>query len=299
MKDLMNLPQYEVDLEHSKIGKEGFGFKLLSMQEADGSWSGTAWNHGWNSTMHIMTLLKLIELNPKSNEAVNAITLVKNGVVWRGDAAFEGNPYFLGEIEPCINGQVALSAAYFGVDVREIIEQLINQQLNDGGWNCDAHLGSTKSSFHTTICVLEALLEYEKKFGSNLKITNSRLVGEEYLLKRKLYKRLSTGEAIYSDRKTKNNHNNASLFTEIAFPTWWHYDILRALEYFRNSARKPDLRMHEAINILKSKRQSDGCWLTELEYPGNMPIQFNSEVGQSSKWITLYALRIIKWYDGV
>src|SRR5207244_12749217 len=77
----------------------------------------------------------------------------------------EGTPFFAGEVEPCINGQVAASGAYVGQDVQRIVDRLLGEQLSDSGWNCEAPNNSTRSSFNTTICVLEALLEYELAGG--------------------------------------------------------------------------------------------------------------------------------------
>src|SRR5215211_4109896 len=142
---------------------------------------------------------------------------------------FEGNPFFAGEVEPCINGQVAASGAYFGQDVQRIIDRLLGEQLPDGGWNCEAANGSTRSSFNTTICVLEALLEYELAGGSSAEVTEARLRGQEYLLERRLLRRRSTGELIEQD------HKGDAVWTRFAFPTWWHYDVLRGLEYLRRA----------------------------------------------------------------
>jgi hypothetical protein len=124
---------------------------------------------------------------------------------------------------------VAAVGAYFGQDVRRIIDRLLTEQLRDGGWNCEAANGSTRSSFNTTICVLEALLEYELRFGSTSEITGARLRGQEYLLERRLFRRRSTGEVIERDRKS------GATWMRFAFPTWWHYDVLRALDYLRSA----------------------------------------------------------------
>lgn len=145
------------------------GARLLALQGSDGAWAGEAWNHGWDSTMHVLSLLREMGLDPASDEARRAVDLVRDRVRWRGwdwdgtwrGLDFVGNPFFAGEVEPCINRQVAASGAYFGQDIQRIMDRLLREQLTDGGWNCEAENGSTRSSFNTTICVLEALLEYE------------------------------------------------------------------------------------------------------------------------------------------
>jgi hypothetical protein len=226
-------------------------------------------------------------LDPASSEARRALRLVRDGVTWQGSGPPEcdANPYFAGEVEPCINGQVAASGAYFGQDVRGIIDRLLAEQLPDGGWNCEAANGSTRSSFNTTICVLEALLEYELGRGSNAEVTEARLRGQEYLLERRLLRRRTTGEVV--DRA----------WTRFSFPTWWHYDVLRALEYLRRAGATPDERLAEAIELVESKRDADGRWPLEHQHPGTMAVEVDEGEGRPSRWNTLRALRVLEWYS--
>src|SRR5689334_12724096 len=175
MRDLIGVPAQQVAAERARVATEGLGARLLALQGDDGSWAGAAWNQGWDSTMHVLSLLREMGLDPASEEARHALGLVRDHVRWKGwdwDGTwrgwdFEGNPFFAGEVEPCINGQVAASGAYFGQDTQRIVDRLLNEQLSDGGWNCEAPGNSTRSSFNTTICVLEALLEYELAGGNN------------------------------------------------------------------------------------------------------------------------------------
>ena len=158
----------EVAAERARVATEGAGARLLALQAADGRWGGAAWNRGWNSTMHVLMLLRDMGLDPASDQARRAVDLVRDRVTWKGCGPQEcdGNAFFEGEVEPCINGQVAAVGAYFGQDVRGIVDRLLAEQLPDGGWNCEAANGSTRSSFNTTICVLEALLAYERAVGA-------------------------------------------------------------------------------------------------------------------------------------
>ncbi len=289
MRDLADAPAAEVAAERAKVAVEGDGARLLALQAPDGRWGGAAWNRGWNSTMHVLMLLREMGLDPKSPGARHALDLVRDHVTWKGCGPPEcdEHAFFDGEVEPCINGQVAAVGAYFGQDVRRIIDRLLAEQLPDGGWNCDE--GSSRSSFNTTICVLEALLEYERAYGGDASMTGARLRGEEYLLERRLFRRLSTGEVIERDRKS------GATWTRFAFPTWWHYDVLRALDYFRSARVAPDERMHEAIEIVASKRGVDGRWSLEVQYPGVMPIEMDGGEGRPNRWITLRALRVLNW----
>jgi hypothetical protein len=299
MRDLIGAPAEEVAAERAKVATEGWGAQLLALQGADGSWAGAAFNRGWDSTMHVLSLLRELGLDPASDEARRAVGLVRDRVRWKGwdwDGTwrgwdFEGNPFFAGEVEPCINGQVGASGAYFGQDIQRIIDRLPGEQLPDGGWNCEAENGSTKSSFNTTICVLEALLEYELAGGSNAEVTEARLRGQEYLLERRLFRRRSTGAVIERDRK------GGAAWTRFAFPTWWHYDVLRGLEYLRRAGVVPDERVAEAIDLVASKRDGDGWWPLEVRYPGEMPVEIDEGEGRPSRWNTLRALRVLDWYS--
>ena len=292
LRDLLDAPEAQVSAERARVATEGWGAQLLAQQAPDGSWGGVAFSQGYDSTMHVLTLLQCLGLAPASPQAQHALNLVSEGVVWPGwGPNGTHNPYFVGEGEPCINGQVAAAGTYFRQNVTGLFDRLLTEQLDDGGWNCEAENGSTRSSFNTTICVLDALLEYERTFGPRPDITASRRRGELYLLDRELFKRLSTGEPIRKDRKRGDD------WTQFAFPTWWHYDVLRGLDYLRAAGTTPDSRVTEAIELVHSKQQPDGRWLLDVRYPGNMPVDLRETPGQPSRWITLRALRVLRWWE--
>ena len=293
MQDLIGAPADEIAVERARVAIEGVGARLLALQGADGPWGGTVWNRGWNSTMHVLSLLRELGLDPASDQAQRSVGLVRDRVTWHGCGPPEcdGNPFFAGELEPCINGQVAASGAYFGQGVRGFVDRLLAEQLPDSGWNCEAANGSTRSSFNTTICVLEALLEYELSSGSSAEVTEARLRGQEYLLERRMFRRRSTGEMIERDRK------GGAAWTRFAFPTWWHYDVLRGLEYLRRAGVVPDQRVAEAIELVESKRDGDGRWSLETRHPGTMAVEVDEREGQPSRWNTLRALRVLDWYS--
>ena len=299
MRDLTDAPANEVAAERARVATEGWGAQLLSWQGDDGQWGGAAWNRGWDSTMHVLMLLRDLGLDPASDQARRAVGRVREQVTWQGCGPQEcdGNAFFEGEVEPCINGQVGAVGAYFGQDVvvgeanRGIVGRLLGEQLSDGGWNCEAANGSTRSSFNTTICVLEALLERERAGGGTPEVTAARLRGQEYLLERRLFRRRSTGEVIERDRK------GDAVWTRFAFPTWWHYDVLRGLEHLRRAGVAPDERVAEAIDLVASKRDGDGRWPLETRYPGVMPVEIDGGEGRPSRWNTLRALRVLNWYS--
>jgi hypothetical protein len=291
MRDLIGAPGEEIAAERARVATEGAGARLLALQGADGRWGGAAWNRGWDSTMHVLMLLRDMGLDPASDQARRALDRVRDRVTWNGCGPREcdGNAFFEGEVEPCINGQVAAVGAYFGQDVRGIVDRLLAEQLPDGGWNCEAANGSMRSSFNTTICVLEALLEDERAVGNSQQVIGARLRGQKYLLERRLFRRRSTGEVIERDRK------GGTAWTSFAFPTWWHYDLLRGLEYLRNAGAAPDERVAEAVELVVSKREVDGRWLLDTRYPGVMPVETDEGQGRPSRWNTLRALRVLNW----
>jgi hypothetical protein len=226
-------------------------------------------------------------LDPTSEEARRAVARVRDNVTWQGvlpqDAAWHGKPLFAGEVEPCVNGRVVAVGAYFGEDEWSVVDRLLGEQMADGGWNCEAENGSTRGSFHTTICVLEGLLEHERATGGSQAVTAARERGQEYLLERHLLRRRSDGEVI------------DPAWTEFSFPTGYHYDVLRGLEYLRSAGVKPDVRMAEAIDLVASKRDTEGRWARENVYPDELDAEPDVAAGKPSRWITLRALRALRW----
>jgi hypothetical protein len=210
-----------------------------------------------------------------------AIDRIGSRVFW--PAEFGSPPFFEGEVEPCINGRVVALGAYFGQPSRRLVDRLLSEQLTDGGWNCEADRGSVRSSFHTTMCVLEGLLAFEQSIGADPAITSARNRAHEYVLQRRLLRRLSTGEII--DRR----------WTEFAFPPLWHYDVLRALDYLRAAGVAPDVRADEAVAIVRDRRQPDGRWLLDVRHPDTLYEQMAGAVGEPNRWITLRALRVLRW----
>lgn len=285
MRDLTGEPEEVFSAERSRVAREGWGARLLELQQPDGNWGGGPWVHkSWASTMETLMLLREMGLDPESPPARSAIELVRERSNW---GPHHGNsPFFEGEVEPCINGRVLACGAYFGVASDRLIDRLLSEQLADGGWNCEAP-PSTRSSFGSTICVLEGLLEYEWAKGALPAVKEARLRGQEYLLERRLYRSRSSGEVIERDRKSGCD------WRELSFPTRWHYDILWALDYLRRAGVTFDERIEEALDLVSSKESEDGRWLLDVSYPGDVFFSMEAGVGRPSRWITLRALRVL------
>lgn len=288
MRDLTDAREEEVLAERAKVATEGWCARLLASQGRDGTWGAGTAHPEWVS-LWTLVLLRDMGLDPASGEARRAVSRVRDNVTWRGvlpqDAAWHGKPLFAGEVEPCINGRVVTAGSYFGLDVQAVVTRLLGEQMSDGGWNCAQERGSTRGSFHTTICVLEGLLEHERATGGSRAVTAARERGHEYLLERRMLRRLSTGEVI------------DPAWTRFSFPAGYHYDVLRGLDYLRSAGVGPDARMSEAIDLVASRRAADGRWPLENVHPGELEGEPGVEEGQPSRWNTLRALRVLRWYS--
>jgi hypothetical protein len=293
LRDLIHAPAKVVAAERARVATEGWGARLLALQGEDGQWAGGAcfpanfrWsaeNQGqpWTSTLPTLQLLYDFGIDPHSDRIRRAVAVVKERCRWE----HAGQPFFSGEVEPCINGRTVLLGTYFGLNVEAIVARLLGEQLEDGGWNCEVENGSVRSSFATTINVLEGLLAHERATGGSQESIAARHRGEEYLLERKLFRRKSTGEVVNPT------------WLQFSFPVRWHYDVLRALEYFRSVGDVPDSRINEAIDVLRSKQQLDGTWLLENTHPGKIHFALEDGDGQPSRWNTLRALRVLNWHE--
>jgi hypothetical protein len=287
LRDLTDTSAAVVASERSRVALEGWGRQLLDQQRADGQWGDGITAPFWWSNMWTLVFLRDLGLDPKSAQASNAIDRVRSKVTWGPE--FGNSPFFEGEVEPCINGRVIGLGAYFGERSDGLVDRLLAEQLSDGGWNCEAERGSVRSSFHTTICVLEGLLAFERSFGVTASLTDTRKRAEEYLLERHLLRRLSTGELI---RDRKSHHD----WRQFVFPPLWHYDVLRALDYLREAGVQPDARIEEAMGVVLERRQDDGRWLLDVRLDDTLHEELAGPVGQPSRWITLRALRVLDWY---
>ncbi|HWB35997.1 MAG TPA: hypothetical protein VHA75_08230 [Rugosimonospora sp.] len=290
LRDLTDAGPDEVAAERARVEHEGWGARLLALEGPDGLWDGGALfpagytggepGQPWTTTMHTLQTLQILGLDPACGSARRAVALVAEHGRWE----HAGQRYFDGEVEPCINGRTIEAGAYFGVDVAPIVERVLGERLADGGWNCEAENGSVRSSFDTTIDVLDGLLEYERATGGSAALREARAAAHEYLLDRHLFRRLGTGEVVKPD------------YLDFAFPYYWHYDVLRALDYFRRAGADPDPRMADAVELVRAKRQPDGRWLLDRVHPGRVHFAFEGGVGEPSRWNTLRALRVLDWW---
>jgi hypothetical protein len=308
MRDLLDRPESEWFAERASVEIAGWGARLLALEDEDGQWAGGAhlpadfdwpgpdafqgpgkpWlgdGQPWTSTSHVLALLRELGLAPESDRMQRSIARIGASCRWEHDDL----PYWGGEVEPCINGALVANGSYFGVDMRPVVERLVGEVLEDGGWNCEAESGSVRSSFNTTINVLEGLLGFEQATGGTPESREARLSGEGYLLQRHLFKRVGTGDP--ADPR----------FLLFTHPNRWFYDVLRGLDYFRAASlftgSAPDPRLSEAIEYVRSRRRDDGRWDLDWSPEGRTWFDVDDGPGRPSRWITLRALRVLRWWE--
>jgi len=282
MRDLTDAAPETVAAERARVATEGWGAQLLAAQSPAGKWGGPKEDRGLLITLWSLVVLKDLGLDPASKQARKMTDRVARRVVFQ---PLHNRPYFDGETEPCINGRILGLGAYFKEPNDALAGQLLSEQLADGGWNCEAPR-SRRSSFHTTICVLEGLLAYERAGRKSAAITKARKRAEKYLLERRMFRSLRTGEVI--DKR----------WLRFTYPSFWHYDVLRGLDYLREAGVKPDDRVQEAIEIVIQRRHQNGRWPLNLLHPEQIPLQMETQVGSASRWNALRALRVLRWFRG-
>jgi hypothetical protein len=290
MRDLTDASLDTIAAERTRIAIKGWGSRLLARQSRAGNWGwGRAKeDRGLLTTLYSLVVLMDLGLDPDSEQARKMIARVDRHLAFK---PLNNRPFLQGETEPCINGRILAVGAYFNKPSAALARQLLREQLADGGWNCEAVEPSAKrplsrrSSFHTTICVLEGLLAYERAVGKSAAVTQARKRAEEYLLERRMFRSLRTGEII--DER----------WLRFSFPTFWHYDVLRGLDYLRNAGITPDNRVREAVKIVIGRRHQNGRWPLNSLHAERIPLKMETAVGSASRWNTLRALRVLRWYN--
>ncbi|MES3033838.1 MAG: hypothetical protein V4813_07555 [Gemmatimonadota bacterium] len=281
LRDLTDTSAAVVAVERARVATEGWGAQLLALQRDDGQWGDGVATPFWWSNLYTLVFLRDLGADPADARVRAAIDTSRTRVTWGEE--WGHSPFFDGEVEPCINGRVVSLGAWFGVRSDALVERLLGEQLADGGWNCDAERGSVRSSFHTTICVLEGLLAFAQAFGDSALLRDARRRGEEYLLERHMLRRRSDG-ALIDER-----------WTQCAFPPLWRFDVLRGLGYLRASGAAYDARCDEALAALVSRRHPDGRWHLDVRHRDTLFPEMAGEVGAPNRWITLQALRVLAW----
>lgn len=298
MRDLADAPEEAWGAERAKVETEGWGARLLAAQDPDGQWAGGAFvpagfaeddwareGQPWTATSYVLTDLRHMGLPADSDAARRTVALVGTNCRW--DHA--GQPFWEGEVEECINGRALADGAWFGAPVEGIAARLLGEGQDDGGWNCERSNGSRRASFDSTINVLEGLLAWEACAGATEATRAARRAGEAYLLERELFRRRSTGAVA------------DPYYLKLFYPWRWVHNVLRGLEYFRAASlvdgSAPDPRLAAAVDHVRSKRRPDGTWAADWRPTGRVWLSMDDGPGTPSPWLTLMALRVLRWWD--
>jgi len=286
-RDLIGAAPSTVARERRMVATVGWGARLLERQDAEGTWAGGLYSPKWTSTTYTLLLLRDLGLSPDHRQARTACALLLDYGMRRDGGINYGA--WGRRSETCITGMVLSILSYFRHDderIDTIADHLLDQQMPDGGWNCQRLYGATHASLHTTISVLEGLRLYEEHPGRKVRaIRAAQRRGREFLLAHHLFRSHRTGEIIHPT------------FLRLAFPPRWHHDILRALDHFQAVKAPPDGRLAEAIELLRQKRRPDGRW--DLEHRFRGAVFFEMErLGRPSRWNTLRASRVLRWWEG-
>ncbi len=290
LRDLLDAPEREWKAEQQCTTETGWGAQLLERQDSNGGWGGGIYSPKWTSATYTLLMLRSIGIPRDCEAARRGARLVLDELLGATcDAAFAQQ---LAACDRCIVGMILQLAVYFGVDdqrINAIVDNLLSEIMPDGGWNC-RRLRRPRphhSSFHTTFNVLDGLREYIELYNAARR--DEGLVAErnalELMLQHQLFKSDKTGEII--NKK----------FVMLSFPYRWHYDLLRGLEYFARAGLPRDSRAQDAIDLLRERRRADGRWPVQQKYTGKVFFEME-QIGGPSRWNTLRALRVLRWWSG-
>jgi len=288
MRDLLNAPPSQWQPVQAEVGKKGWGARLLKHQDDSGRWTPRLYGKKWISTTYSLVLLRWLGLPPGHPQAVKSCLLFLDEALL--DDGGINVTFSYKHSETCVTGMVLALLSWFKInDPRRelLLEFLLNEQMDDGGWNCQRDQGAVHSSFHTTISVLEGLREYVEADGERKQeVRTAESRAREFFLVHHLYRSHRTGEV-----------SNLT-FTRFSFPPRWHHDVLRTLDYFRASDAQYDERLEDPIALVLKKRLNDGRWNLQNRHPGKTFFEME-QVGRASRWNTLRALRVLDWWDRV
>jgi hypothetical protein len=297
LRDLAGAAEPTVARERGRISRHGWGARLLARQDPQGTWAGGKSSDGglyspkWTSTTYTMLMLRDFGLPPNNRQARKACKLLLDGGL-QSDGGINYGVWakWIRRSETCVTGMILSILSYFEYDdprLDTIASHLLERQMPDGGWNCQRPNGATHASVHTTISVLESLRHYELHGGRELRaVRAAQRRGREFLLAHRLFRSHRTGEII------------KPAFIRFSFPPRWHYDVLRALDYFQAVNAPYDPRLTDAIEIVHRSQSANGRWPLQNRYRGKTYFELE-RLGAPSRWNTLRALRVLKWWEQV
>jgi hypothetical protein len=286
MRDLLRLPRADWEPVQRRVATEGWGARLLARQDRSGRWTPRLYGQKWISTTYSLVTLRRLGLPPGDRRAVTACRLFLDEALWRDGGITPSTAHQ--RSETCLTGFVLALLSWFGIDdpAREgLVDYLLKEQMDDGGWNCQRDRGAVHSSFHTTINVLEGLREYVNASGIRAAdVLPAEAAAREFFLRHRLYRSHRTGDVVKPQ------------FTRFSFPPRWHHDILRTLDYFRSCNAEYDARLEDPVEVVRRKQDASGKWPLQNRHPGKTFFELE-RVGKPSRWNTLRALRVLGWFN--
>jgi hypothetical protein len=300
-RDLVGRRPEVWEATRAQTSAEGFGARLLAHQDSDGQWAGGAFfpadfdfdcpeamegaGQPWTATTWTLNSLREWGVDAVVLRERRTVELLAENSRWE----YEDLPYWSGEVDCCINAWTVANGVWLGADITGIVDWFLEHRLSDGGWNCQWVEGSARSSFHSTLNSLKGLLAYDAATGGTDETRAARRSGQEYLLQRGLFRRLSTGEPV------------GPWIDQFTYPFRWSYNVLNAADYFRQASLLDrvgaDPRMADAIELIRAARQPNGTWLQGDRHPGRVWFEVDAPEGQPSKWLTLFGTRVLAWWD--
>jgi len=302
-RDLAGAPAAVWQATRARVATEGFGSRLLALQDDDGQWAGGAFfpkgfdfegpeaapgaGQPWTATTWSLNSLREWGVEPKA--LAGTAEKLDATCTWE----YDDLPYWGGEVDACINAFTLANGQWLGADVAGIAQWFLYHEMAEGGWNCEWVEGSTRASIISTLNSLKGILYYEQAGGGTPELREAlraaRHRAHEYLLERRLLDRLTSGERI------------APWVTSLAYPFRSFYTTLNAVDYFRAASlfegTPPDPRMADAIETIRADRQPEGSWVQARRHPGRVWFEVDGDRGEPSPWLTFYALRALKWWD--
>ena len=271
----------------ARIAVEGWGKQLLDRRNPDGSWGLDFYRPKWTSSHYTLLSLKGLAIaqdHPLIRDSIDKI-LAEYKAMDGGVGCSRGDK----KSDVCVNGMLLNYACYFGApegDLHSVVDFLLREHMDDGGFNCQSNRsGAHHSSLHSTLSVIEGIHEYGRNgyFYRLDELQEAARQSRDFILLHRFYKSDRTGDII------------SKRFLSFPYPPHWYYNILRALDHFRNAGARYDGRMQDALEIIANKRGKNRLWRREAALPGKE--FFVMEPPRSpSRWNTLMALRVLKSY---
>ena len=248
-RDLYGSRKKDVDFLKSRILTEGFGYELLKKLDKNTFlWGEGVYSPKYTSTHY--TLLELCELGADLSDKrfVKPIEILLSNM-WTN----KGQVRSYRHQDLCVVAmilRISSQAKLKDKRMEEMLDYILENQFTDGGWNCawERKPFPKQSSLHTTISVLEAFAIYlENGYKYRAEEIQVKIPqGVEYILTKKLFRSVTTGEIIHKE------------MLNTPFPYGWKYDFLRALYVMASLKITYDKRMEEALSLIVSRLDSFG-----------------------------------------